>query len=119
MYTTRLAITVFIAGTVIGFGVSAFAADEKAQEFVVCKHSKAVRTLSITPDTPSAAAQTRTSSCKVTYTKAGVPEMVGQHTSSLSCHSILDHVKERLENSNWNCKQVSATMTTSSEVSRQ
>ncbi len=119
MGMTRLAVAIFVLGTVIGFGIAAQAADEKAQEFVVCKSSKAVRTLSITRDTPSATAKTGSSSCKVTYTKLGVAETVGEHTSDSSCHSILDHVKGRLENSKWNCKEVSATMTTSSEVSRQ
>jgi hypothetical protein len=119
MGMTRLAVSIFVLSAVIGFGVASQAADEKPQEFVVCKSSKSVRTLSITRDTPSATAKTGASSCKVTYTKLGVPEMVGEHTASASCHSILDHVKARLENSKWNCKQVSATMTTSAEISRQ
>jgi hypothetical protein len=114
MYKARLAVTIFVLGAALGFSLSAHAsaADLKAEEFVVCKSSKAVRTLSITPDASKSGQKT----CKVTYTKAGVPETVGEHTTNSSCHSILDHVKERLENSKWNCKEVSATMTTSIEV---
>ena len=91
-----------------------FAGDVKPAEFVVCKSAKSVRTLSVTPDSKSG-----TATCKVTYTKGGVSETVGEHTTKASCKSILDHVKGTLENSNWNCRNVSATVTTSAEVSRQ
>lgn len=110
---TRLAVAIFVFGAILGVSLSAHAADEKASEFVVCKHEKAVRTLSITPDENEAGAST----CKVTYTKAGVPETVGEHTTKSSCHSILDHVKTTLESSKWDCKSVgSATVTTSPAV---
>jgi hypothetical protein len=66
--------------------------------------------LSITPDQKS-------STCKVTYTKGGVAETVGEHTTKSSCKSILSSVQSTLENSKWNCKTVGkATVTTSSAV---
>lgn len=98
----------------VGFGFAARATDEKPAEYVVCKSAKAVRTLSITPTSRNGA-----STCKVTYTKGGVAEMVGEHTNKASCGSILNHVKESLVDSKWNCRNVSATVTTSSEVSVQ
>jgi len=113
MYMTRLAVAIFVFGALIGISLSAHAADEKASEFVVCKSAKAVRTLSITPDANASGEST----CKVTYTKGGVSEEVGEHKTKSSCHSILAHVQNTLENSKWNCKSVGrATVTTSSAV---
>jgi hypothetical protein len=113
MYMTRLAVAVFVFGAVVGVSLSAFAADEKASDFVVCKSAKSVRTLSITPDQNASGSST----CKVTYTKGGVAETVGEHTTKSSCKSILSHVQSTLEGSKWNCKSVgSATVTTSSAV---
>ena len=109
----RLAVAVLVFGAIAGLSMPAFAGDEKASDFVVCKSAKTVRTLSITPDANTAG----TSTCKVTYTKNGVPETVGQHTTKSSCKSILAQVQSTLENSKWNCKSVgSATVTTSSAV---
>jgi hypothetical protein len=113
MYMTRLAAAVFVFGAMLGISLSAFAGDEKASDFVVCKSAKSVRTLSITGDQNNSGAST----CKVTYTKGGVPETVGEHTTKSSCKSILAHVQSTLENSKWNCKSVgAATVTTSSAV---
>lgn len=113
MNRARLAVAVFVFGAVLGGSLSAFAGDEKASDFVVCKSAKTVRTLSITPDQNSSGAST----CKVTYTKGGVSETVGEHTTKSSCKSILMSVQTTLENSKWNCKSVgSATVTTSAAV---
>lgn len=106
-----------LAASVLTMGSVAFAADEKPDQFVVCKSAKAVRTLSVMPETKTGAS---TASCKVTYTKGGVAETVGEHTNKSNCKSILAHVQTQLENSKWNCRNVStATTTTSAEVSRQ
>jgi hypothetical protein len=110
---TRLAVAIFVFGTVMGASLSARASDEQASDFVVCKSAKTVRTLSITPDQNAAG----TSTCRVTYTKGGVSETVGEHTTKSSCKSILAQVQTTLENSKWNCKSVgSATVTTSTAV---
>ncbi len=108
--TTRMTVAILV----FCFGAFAQAADEKASEFVICKSSKAVRTLSVTPDSKNGSA-----TCKVTYTKAGIAETVGEHTNKASCHSIFDHVRESLQDSKWNCRNVSASITTSPEVSKQ
>jgi hypothetical protein len=105
----RFALVALVA---VGFTSFAQAADQKASEFVLCKNkAKNVRTLRVMGDAKN---------CKVTYSKGGVEEQVGEHSSKESCSSIVDRMKETLQSSNWNCKEVgTATVTTSSEVSRQ
>ncbi|RYZ76373.1 MAG: hypothetical protein EOP05_05235 [Proteobacteria bacterium] len=108
----RLAVIALVAFVVSNFSSLAHAADQKASEFVLCKNkAKNVRTLRVMGDTKN---------CKVTYSKGGAEENVGEHTSKESCSSIVDRMKDTLQASNWKCKEVTtATVTTSSEASRQ
>lgn len=104
------------AVTSIAFSVTlvssqAQAADQKASEFVLCKNkAKNVRTLRVMGENKN---------CKVTYSKGGAEEQVGEHSAKESCSSIVDRMKDTLQAADWKCKEVSATVTTSSEVSRQ
>lgn len=103
-----------VVGAVLGFSVVSRAeTDQKAAAFVLCKNKKDVRTIRVTSDSKSA-------NCTTTYSKGGVDEVVGMNRSVDACRSILDSVRSNLENSNYNCRNVSnATTTTSAEVSRQ
>jgi hypothetical protein len=88
------------------------ATDQKANEFVLCKHQKDVRTIRVMP--------TDKDSCAITYTKRGLDEVVGSSRSANACHSILKSIKGNLEASKWSCRSVrSASTTTSSEAKLQ
>ena len=104
---------VAVAFLLMGFSFSAWAQDQQASAFVLCKSKKAVRTIRVMADV-------KKETCTTTYSKGGVDEVVGQNRDVGQCKSILDKVRDNLENSKWNCREVSkATMTTSSEASRQ
>jgi len=107
-------VRLFLAIAVLGLSVSAIAeTDQKAAAFVLCKNKKDVRTIRVTNDKKS-------DNCTTTYSKGGVDEVVGMNRSTTACRSILDTVRSNLENSHYNCRDVSsATTTTSSEVSHQ
>jgi hypothetical protein len=82
--------------------------DQRATAFVLCKNQKTVRTIRVTPDA-------KQDNCTITYSKNGEDETVGSNRSLNSCKSILAKIRDNLENSNWNCRDVSkATLTTSS-----
>lgn len=108
----RLALIATSAFLMAAVSSSAFAADQKASEFVLCKNSaKNVRTLRVMGENKN---------CKVTYSKGGAEEQVGEHSAKESCSSIVDRMRDTLQAANWKCKEVSsATVTTSTEVSRQ
>ncbi|MEK7357212.1 MAG: hypothetical protein AAB250_12235 [Bdellovibrionota bacterium] len=105
---------VFIALAVLGLSSVSFAqSDQKATAFVLCKNKKDVRTIRVNSDS-------KKENCTTTYSKGGVDEVVGMNRNVQACRSILDSVRSNLENSNYNCRDVSsATTTTSPEVSRQ
>lgn len=76
------------------------AADQKPLKYVLCKNNqKTVRTIRITPEKSDA-------SCKVTYSKTGVDEVVGQSRSVSDCKTILQKIQDNLASSDWNCKNV-------------
>jgi hypothetical protein len=98
---------------ILVLGNLAFAGtDQKATSFVLCKGGNhEVRTIRVTPDADN---------CLVTYSKSGVDEVVGSNRSQAACKSFVNKVKANLVASKFNCRDVStATVTTSSEVSRQ
>ncbi|HVK60271.1 MAG TPA: hypothetical protein VM432_01925 [Bdellovibrionales bacterium] len=98
-----LVVGILVAGNMAFAGV-----DQKASTFVLCKNNKTVRTIRVTPENQN---------CKVTYSKAGVDEVVGSNRSVAACKSFVANIKQNLESSKWNCREVSAaTVTTSSEV---
>jgi hypothetical protein len=77
------------------------AADQKPLKYVLCKsNQKMVRTIRITPET------SQNSKCRVTYSKTGVDEVVGQSGNMNDCNSILKNIQDNLAQSQWNCKNV-------------
>lgn len=113
---------------VVGFGLSfflsaaAFAADQKASAFVLCKNQKNVRTIKILPDKsielePKTAGAKPLNGCAVSYSKSGVDEVVGTNKSLDTCKSILKSIQFNLETSKWSCRTVqTAVVTTSKET---
>jgi hypothetical protein len=98
----------FFVGILVAGNVAFAGVDQKASTFVLCKNNKTVRTIRVSPENQS---------CKVTYSKQGIDEVVGTNRSLTSCKSLVANIKSNLEASKWNCREVStATVTTSSEV---
>ncbi len=90
----------FVAAMVSLSGL-ARAAEQKPLKYVLCKNNqKMVRTIRITPENTAAA------TCKVTYSKTGMDEVVGQSRSASDCNSILKNIQDNLASSQWNCKNV-------------
>lgn len=101
----------FIAVFVILVGFSVEAADQAATAFVLCKNKKTVRSIRITPGGEK--------HCRVTYTKGGTDELIGQARTLGGCQSILKNVQENLQESSWKCRDVkSAAVSYSSEITR-
>ena len=105
-----------------GFSSAAFAADQKASAFVLCKNQKNVRTIKILPDKsielePKTAGAKPLNGCAVSYSKSGVDEVVGTNKSLDTCKSILKSIQFNLETSKWSCRTVqTAVVTTSKEA---
>ncbi len=91
------------------------AADQKPLKYVLCKNNqKVVRTIRITPE------NTATANCRVTYSKTGLDEVVGQSRSMNDCKTILQNIQDNLASSEWNCKSVgNASISYSNAVSAQ
>ncbi len=86
----------------------AWTADQAASTLVLCKNQKTVRSLRITPE--------KDKECKVTYSKTGVDETIGQARSLEGCQTIVQNVQKNLEASDWKCRSVgNATISTSNE----
>ncbi len=84
------------------------AVDQAASTFILCKNQKTVRSLRITPE--------KDKECKVTYSKTGVDETIGQARSMQGCRTIVQNVQRNLEASDWRCRSVgSAAITTSGD----
>lgn len=93
---------------------SAQAVEQKPLKFVLCKNQKTVRSIRITPEKSDKA------SCQVTYSKAGVDEVVGESRSVKDCGTILQNIQANLESSQWDCKSKgSASVSFSNQVSVQ
>lgn len=96
---------------VLTFSVGAGAAvDQKANSYVLCKNQKNVRTIRVTND------EKQKGSCVVTYSKAGIDEIVGTNRNLEGCKSVLKGIQNNLEASKWNCRNVEASLTVSSDV---
>jgi hypothetical protein len=97
--------TITVAGIIL-FSIFAKAAvDQQASSFVLCKNQKNVRTIRITPTSEA-------DGCQITYSKAGVDEVVGQSHSVSGCQSVLGQIQANLESSKWNCRKVEAAQIT-------
>ncbi len=78
---------------------SSFSAIEvKPAEYILCKHSKMVRTIHIVTEDGK--------TCATMYTKRGVPRIVGTGKSLNGCQSFVQNIKGNLEGANWNCRRV-------------
>ncbi len=67
-------------------------------EYILCKHAKMVRTIHITTDDGK--------NCATTYTKAGVPRIVGTGVSLKGCIGFVENIRGNLEEANWKCRPV-------------
>jgi hypothetical protein len=94
--------------------VSSAGIDQKAAAYVLCKNQKNVRTIRVTTD------PNQNDVCSITYTKGGLDEVVGANRNLSACKSILQSIRANLEDSNWNCRNISkAGVSTSSEAVKQ
>lgn len=105
MKKSFLICAVFVAG-------SAFAKDQTAKEFILCKNSEEVRVLSITTSDDK--------TCVAHYSKKGKDEIIAQAKAPNLCHDRVKQLQGILKSAHYNCRSVSkAQVTTSSEVSQQ
>ena len=90
----------------------AFAKDQTAKEFIVCKNKEEVRILSILMNDQN--------TCVAHYSKKGKDEVIAQAKSPELCHDRVKQLQGILKSANYNCRSVSkAQVSTSSEVSQQ
>ena len=80
---------------------------QNPETFVLCRLNQSVRTIMVQVD--------KEGSCSTTYTKNGVDQNVGSGRNLSSCMSFLNNIKDNLEKSNWQCRQVAATVTSDKE----
>ena len=73
--------------------------------YVICKNKDIVRTIRV---------EKSTQSCKTTYTKNGEDKIVGKSKTENVCIEVLTNIKKNLEESNWKCKDISASRVSSS-----
>lgn len=104
----------FLLAGVLSLSFAAQAAvDQKASNFVICKHRKDVRTIRILPELEKA------DNCTVTYSKGSTEEVVGGNRNMKTCKSILRNIQSNLQHSSWSCRSVeTARVLSSSEVIR-
>jgi hypothetical protein len=91
------------------FPVLAFAKDQRAKEYVLCKNQNEVRTLSVTMNEDK--------NCVARYSKLGTDEVIGQSKAPELCHNRIQQVENVLKSANYSCKKFSkAQLTVSAEV---
>lgn len=66
-----------------------------AENFLLCKHSKEVRSLHI---------QQNNEGCSAIYTKDGKPSVIGKGKNRSSCQPIIQNVQTNLQKGGWKCK---------------
>ena len=73
--------------------------------YVICKNKDVVRTIRV---------ERFSQACKTTYTKNGEDKIVGKSKTEDVCIEVLANIKKNLEESNWKCKDISASRVSSS-----
>ena len=103
---------IFASSLLVGFPASAL--EQKPLAYVLCKNGGSVRPIHITPGGHPDI------ECKVSYSKVGVEQVVGQSRSLAGCKSILKNIQNNLEASNWKCRApTSASISYGSDVTVQ
>ncbi len=99
----KIALFVFL------FAQVAFAKDQVAKEFILCKNSEEVRSLSILTSEEKG--------CVAHYSKKGKDEIIAQAKTPELCHDRVKQLQGILKSANYNCRSVvKAQVITSSEV---
>ncbi len=73
-------------------------AQKSTEHLVICRNSKAVRTLRVEKN--------KGPRCQTLYTKAGVDQNIGNSLSMNACLDFLNKVRLTLEKAQWNCKDI-------------
>lgn len=74
----------------------------------ICKSRKDVRTIRVFVDGDG--------QCITYYSKQGTERNVGNGRYQETCLNFLNNIKTNLENSNWSCRDISATRITASDA---
>lgn len=73
------------------------------QIYILCKNESSVRTLRLLRNAEGG-------KCRVTYTKAGVDNLVADAKSIAFCEKQFKGIESTLRNNNWKCRDISPAM---------
>jgi hypothetical protein len=80
---------------------------ETRPSYIICKNNNLVRTVRI---------EKTAHSCKTTYTKNGVDNVVGRSRTESLCSDVLDKIRENLESASWQCKDITKSRVSTSAL---